>query len=92
MGWRHAERLAASGVVLVGSRTRRGAAASSVEQGGIQMDKDRIEGNVKKATGSVKEAVGKATGDRETEAKGKLEKTAGRVQNTYGKAKDELRK
>jgi uncharacterized protein YjbJ (UPF0337 family) len=56
------------------------------------MDKDRIEGNVKKATGSFKEAVGKATGDRETEAKGKLEKTAGKVQNTYGKAKDELRK
>jgi uncharacterized protein YjbJ (UPF0337 family) len=89
---RHWERFAASGVVLVGSRTRRGVAALLGGAGGIQMDKDRIEGNVKKATGSVKEAVGKATGDRETEAKGKLEKTAGKVQNTYGKAKDELRK
>ena len=35
------------------------------------MDKDRIEGAGKQAKGSVKEALGKVTGDAKTEADGK---------------------
>jgi uncharacterized protein YjbJ (UPF0337 family) len=38
------------------------------------MDKDRIKGSVERAKGSVKEAVGKATGDAKLEVEGRNEK------------------
>lgn len=52
------------------------------------MDKDRVEGAVHQAKGSVKEAVGKVTGDKKTQAEGTAEKVAGKVQNTAGGVKD----
>lgn len=55
------------------------------------MDKDRIAGGVKKVTGTIKEGVGRATGDRQTEAEGTNEKTEGRVQSAVGHAKDAAR-
>lgn len=55
------------------------------------MDKDRVEGAVHQAKGSVKEAVGKVTGDKKTQAEGVAEKAAGKVQNTAGGAKDAAR-
>jgi len=55
------------------------------------MDKDRIKGTGHQVKGSVKEAAGKMTGDRKTEAEGKAEKVAGKVQNAAGGVKDSLR-
>ena len=55
------------------------------------MDKDRVEGAAHQAKGAVKEGVGKVTGDTRTEAEGKAEKTAGKVQNAVGGAKDTAR-
>lgn len=55
------------------------------------MDKDRIEGVAKQAKGSIKEAIGKVTGDKKTEGEGKAEKVAGKVQNAAGGAKDGVR-
>lgn len=55
------------------------------------MDKDRIEGAAKQARGAIKEVVGKMTGDVKTEAEGSAEKSAGRVQNAIGGAKDSVR-
>jgi uncharacterized protein YjbJ (UPF0337 family) len=55
------------------------------------MDRDRVEGMAKQVKGSVKEAIGKVTGDGKTEAEGKAEKAAGKVQNTVGGAKDGVR-
>jgi uncharacterized protein YjbJ (UPF0337 family) len=55
------------------------------------MDKDRIQGGAKQAKGSVKESIGKVTGNEQTEAEGAAEKTAGKVQGGVGKAKDALR-
>lgn len=55
------------------------------------MDKDRSEGMVEKAKGTVKEMVGKVTGDTKTEAEGKGQKAAGTVQNTFGGVKDALK-
>jgi uncharacterized protein YjbJ (UPF0337 family) len=52
------------------------------------MDKDRVEGAGHQAKGSVKEAVGKMTGDKKTQASGAAEKAAGKVQNAAGGAKD----
>jgi len=55
------------------------------------MDKDRIDGAANKVKGSIKEAVGKVTGDTKTQAEGKAQKTAGKAQNTVGGAKDTVR-
>lgn len=55
------------------------------------MDKDRVEGAAHQMKGAVKEAVGKVTGDTETETEGAAEKAAGRVQNAVGGLKDAAR-
>jgi uncharacterized protein YjbJ (UPF0337 family) len=52
------------------------------------MDKDRVEGVAHQAKGAVKEAAGKGTGDKKTQAEGAVEKAAGKVQNTAGGVKD----
>lgn len=54
----------------------------------MSIDKDRIEGSVEQAKGKAKEIAGKATGDQKLEAEGKAQKTAGKVQNAFGGAKD----
>ncbi|MEK6423452.1 MAG: CsbD family protein [Burkholderia gladioli] len=55
------------------------------------MDKNRIEGAVKQVKGSIKEAIGKVTGDRPTQAEGVAEKTAGKVQSNAGKVSDAVK-
>ena len=55
------------------------------------MDKDRIAGSAKQTKGSVKEAIGKITGDSKTQVEGAAEKTAGRAQNAVGGMKDTVR-
>jgi uncharacterized protein YjbJ (UPF0337 family) len=55
------------------------------------MDKDRIEGVAHQVKGTIKEAIGKVTGDTKTEAEGKVEKTGGQVQNGVGSFKDKVR-
>ena len=55
------------------------------------MDKDRIAGAAHRVKGAVKETIGKITGDTKTEAEGAAEKTAGKVQNIVGGAKDAIR-
>jgi uncharacterized protein YjbJ (UPF0337 family) len=56
------------------------------------MDKDRISGAVKEIKGSVKETIGKATGDAKLEADGKADRVEGKVQNAVGGLKDALKK
>ena len=55
------------------------------------MDKDRIAGAAKQVKGSIKEAIGKVTGNTETQAEGATDKAAGAAQNTAGGAKDAVR-
>jgi uncharacterized protein YjbJ (UPF0337 family) len=55
------------------------------------MDKDRTEGMAKQATGAVKDAAGKLTGDAKLQAEGKADKTAGGVKNAIGGAKDAVK-
>ncbi|AKM02375.1 MULTISPECIES: CsbD family protein [Burkholderia cepacia complex] len=56
------------------------------------MDSNRIEGKLKQLKGSLKEALGKVTGDRKTEAEGVAEQQAGRIQEQAGEATDATRK
>jgi len=55
------------------------------------MDKDRIKGAAHRPKGAVKEAAGKVTGDAKPKAKGAPAKTAGKVHNAYGGAKNAVR-
>ena len=55
------------------------------------MDKQRIEGGVKKVTGTIKEKVGELTGNRHVEAEGQAERAEGHVRSAVGKAKDAAR-
>jgi len=58
------------------------------------MAEDRIDDAAKRVKGSIKEAIGKLTGDTKTEAEGAAEKTAGTGAEgkTGGKAGDLPRK
>ena len=55
------------------------------------MDKDRVEGVAHQAKGSVKEAAGKMTGDKKTEAEVPPRRRAGKVQNAAGGVKDAVK-
>ncbi len=54
------------------------------------MSTNRIEGAAKKASGSIKEGVGKAVGNDRLAAKGAAERAVGTAQNELGKAQDKL--
>ena len=56
------------------------------------MSKETIEGMAKKGVGSVKEALGKATGNEKLQAEGMTERVAGAAEETLGKAKDVVHK
>lgn len=55
------------------------------------MDKNRVEGIAHQAKGAAKEALGKVTGDKKTQAEGAAEKAAGKAQNAVGGVKDAAR-
>jgi uncharacterized protein YjbJ (UPF0337 family) len=54
-------------------------------------DHDRIEGSAKQMGGSIKEGIGKLTGDEKLKAEGRADKVEGKVQNTVGGVKDAIR-
>jgi uncharacterized protein YjbJ (UPF0337 family) len=56
------------------------------------MHKDEIKGAAKDAKGSIKEGVGKATGNDRMAAEGASERVAGKVQKGVGSVKDAARK
>jgi uncharacterized protein YjbJ (UPF0337 family) len=56
------------------------------------VNKDQVKGLAKQAKGAVKEAAGKATGNRQTQAEGTADKVAGNIQKGYGDAKEKIKK
>jgi uncharacterized protein YjbJ (UPF0337 family) len=56
------------------------------------MDKEHVQGAAKKAEGTLKEATGKAVGDKSLEMKGKMDKAEGEVRDKVGDAKDAVDK
>ena len=57
----------------------------------VMVNKDHIKGAARQVKGAVKEAAGKATGNRQMEAEGAVEKTAGKVQKGFGNAKQKIK-
>ena len=55
------------------------------------MDKNRIEGSADKAKGSIKETVGRMTGNDRLRAEGQVDKTKGHIKDAVGKAADAVR-
>ena len=55
------------------------------------MHKDQIKGAAKDAAGSVKEGIGKATGNDRMAAEGAAERVEGKVQKAVGDVKDAAR-
>jgi uncharacterized protein YjbJ (UPF0337 family) len=56
------------------------------------MNKDQIKGRINEATGSIKEAAGRATGKPDVELEGTMEKAGGKAQKTFGDVKEDLKK
>jgi uncharacterized protein YjbJ (UPF0337 family) len=56
------------------------------------MDKEHVKGAADKASGAIKEGVGKAVGDKSLEAKGKIDKAKGEAREALGDVKDAMRK
>jgi uncharacterized protein YjbJ (UPF0337 family) len=56
------------------------------------MDKNRIEGNVDKAKGSLKETAGRALGNDRLRAEGEVDKLKGEAKDAAGKAADAARR
>ncbi|BCM18968.1 CsbD family protein [Mesorhizobium sp. J8] len=56
------------------------------------VNRDQVAGLAKQMKGSVKQAAGKATGNRRTQVEGAADKLAGKVQKAYGDVKDKVNK
>jgi uncharacterized protein YjbJ (UPF0337 family) len=56
------------------------------------MDKDEVKGKAKDIAGRVERQAGEWTGSEEDQLKGAAKQVEGKVQNTFGKAKDALKK
>ena len=56
------------------------------------MNKDQVKGRVDQAKGKAKNAAGKATGNKDLERKGSIQKAGGKVRAGYGDLKKEIKK
>jgi uncharacterized protein YjbJ (UPF0337 family) len=56
------------------------------------MNQDQIEGTAGDLTGKLKEGLGKATGDTETQNAGVVDQISGKVQKTFGDTKETVAK
>lgn len=60
--------------------------------GASGVNKNQVKGHTDEAKGKVKEVVGKVTGNKSMEYKGKAEKVAGKTEAAYGDLKSEVKK
>ena len=58
---------------------------------GKGMNKDQVKGRVEEAKGQVKEATGKAVGNKELEQKGTVQKAGGKLRAGYGDLKKDIK-
>jgi len=55
------------------------------------MDEDRVYGTARNLGGKVEESVGRVTGDKQRQLKGKLDQLAGTAQDLYGQTANAAR-
>jgi uncharacterized protein YjbJ (UPF0337 family) len=56
------------------------------------MDKEHVKGAADKASGAIKDAAGKLTGNEKLQAEGKLDKAKGEAREFVGDVKDAAKK
>jgi len=56
------------------------------------MDREHVKGVADKAKGTIKDAAGKARGDKKLQSEGKLDKAKGAAHEAVGDVKDAIRK
>jgi uncharacterized protein YjbJ (UPF0337 family) len=56
------------------------------------MDREHVKGVADKAKGAIKDVAGKATGDKQLETEGKVDKAKGELHKAAGDVKDAFRK
>jgi uncharacterized protein YjbJ (UPF0337 family) len=56
------------------------------------MNKDRVQGKIKDATGRIERQADEWTGDTKAQVKGAMKQVEGKAQNAWGKAKDAMKK
>ena len=55
------------------------------------MDREHVKGTADKVKGSIKDTVGRVTGDKKLESEGKLDKAKGSAHNVAGDVKDAVK-
>lgn len=55
------------------------------------MNKDQVKGRVEEAKGAVKQTTGKVVGNKDLEARGAVEKAAGKTEAGFGDAKEKVK-
>ena len=63
----------------------------TLKNGAVSMNKDQVKGRVEEAKGSVKQTVGRVTGNPDLEDRGTVDKVAGKIQKTFGDVKEQLK-
>jgi uncharacterized protein YjbJ (UPF0337 family) len=58
----------------------------------VSMDREHVKGASDKLKGSVKDAVGKISGDEKLQTEGKIDKAKGEIHNGLGNVKDAFKK
>jgi uncharacterized protein YjbJ (UPF0337 family) len=56
------------------------------------MNKDQVKGRIEEMKGKVKQVMGRIVGNKTLEQKGRIGKTVGGAQASYGDLKDDVKK
>jgi uncharacterized protein YjbJ (UPF0337 family) len=56
------------------------------------MNKDQVKGRATEVKGDIKEAAGKAVGNRKLQGEGMIDQAKGKAQAGYGDAKEQVKK
>jgi uncharacterized protein YjbJ (UPF0337 family) len=57
----------------------------------FRMDREHVKGTAEKVKGTIKDAAGKATGDKKMQTEGKFDKAKGSANNVAGDIKDAVK-
>ena len=58
----------------------------------MEHNQDKVEGNINTLTGTLKEGIGRASGDKNMEAEGTIQKTKGQAQKLKASIQDTIEK
>ena len=66
--------------------------ASLLREGGTMVNNEKMKGKAEQLKGTVEQAVGRATGSKETQARGRVHKAKGKAREKVADVKGEVKK